>query len=232
MVRVWKQAIVKNPLQKEQEPKMVENISIIGAGGFGREVKLLIDEINLSQKIWSVEGFFDSLHKPGTLVNGVPVLGGNDDPIRSDCKNFVLAIANPSALKNLSSKFLSAGKSFPNIIHPSASIGNPSLNEIGIGNILTYGFYMTTNIKLGNFNIFNTRVTIGHDVKIGSFNVILPNVQISGNVSIGDENFFGMNSSVLQKKKIGSRNRVGAHSFVITNLSCDQNVFGNPSVKL
>ena len=30
---------------------MVESISIIGAGGFGREVKLLIDEINLSQKI-------------------------------------------------------------------------------------------------------------------------------------------------------------------------------------
>ena len=71
---------------------MVENISIIGAGGFGREVKQLIDEINLSQKIWSVEGFYDSLHEPGTLINDVPVLGGNEDPIRSDCKNFVLAM--------------------------------------------------------------------------------------------------------------------------------------------
>ena len=209
---------------------MIQNISIIGAGGFGREVKQLIDEINICNEIWRVDGFFDSHHKVGALVNNLPVLGGNEDAIRSDCKNFVLAIGSPTVLRGLSSQFLSAGKKFPNIIHPTASIGN--FNDMGIGNILTHGFYMTTNIKLGDFNVFNTRVTIGHDVKIGSFNVLLPNVQISGNVSIGDENLFGMNSSVLQKKIIGSRNKIGAHSFVATNIPSDQSVFGNPAVKI
>ena len=48
---------------------MVENISIIGAGGFGREVKQLIDEINVEKKIWNIEGFFDSGLKPGTTIN-------------------------------------------------------------------------------------------------------------------------------------------------------------------
>ena len=210
---------------------MFQEISIIGAGGFGREIKHLIDEINLSHEIWSVIGFFDSSNKPGTIVNGVPVLGGNDDLIDSECKNFVLAIGDPAALKNISSKLLMAGKCLPNIIHPTASLGAEDFNEIGIGNIFTYGFHMTTNVKLGNFNIFNTRVTLGHDVKIGSFNVMLPNVQISGNVSVGDENIFGMNSSVLQKKSIGSNNKIGAHSFVATNLGSGQSVFGNPAVK-
>lgn len=209
---------------------MAEKIAIIGAGGFGREVKQLIDEINLVQHTWVVEGFFDSSCNCGTIINNIPVLGGMKDAIKSDCKNFVLAIANPNVLKELSSEFLAAEKKFPNIFHPSVSIGNLEFNLIGNGNIFTFGFHMTTNIKIGSFNIFNTRVTIGHDVEIGSSNIFLPNVQISGNVSIGDENIFGMNSSVLQRKHIGSRNKIGAHSFVATNLGSNQSVFGVPAV--
>jgi sugar O-acyltransferase (sialic acid O-acetyltransferase NeuD family) len=209
---------------------VAEKIAIVGAGGFGREVKQLIDEINLVQHTWIVEGFFDSSCKCGTTINNIPVLGGMKDAIKSNCQNFVLAIANPSILKELSSKFIAAEKKFPNIIHPSASIGNLDFNLIGNGNIFTFGFYMTTNIKIGSFNIFNTRVTIGHDVEIGSSNIFLPNVQVSGNVSIGDENIFGMNSSILQRKIIGSRNKIGAHSFIATNLGSDQSVFGVPAV--
>lgn len=211
---------------------VVKNISIIGAGGFAREVKQLIDEINLFNKIWNIEGFYDSRYTPGDLVNGIPVLGGDDDALLSECENFVLAIGQPTTLKKLSSKFLASGKKFPNIIHPTAYTGNHEINVLGIGNILTYSCYLTTNVNIGNFNIFNTRATIGHDVQIGSFNVFLPSVQISGNVSIGHENIFGMNSSVLEKKSVGSRNRIGAHSLLVTNLKNDQNVFGNPAVKI
>jgi len=211
---------------------MISSISIIGAGGFGREVKQLIDEINLHQEVWKVIGFYDNSYEFGTIINGVPVLGGIEDALKSQCKNLVLAIGNPSSLKDLSNKFIDHGKSFPNIIHPLSSLGCNDTNKIGTGNIFTYGFHMTTNIKIENFNIFNTRVTLGHDVCIGSFNVFLPNVQISGNVLIGDQNIFGMNSSVLQKKFIGSKNRIGAHSFLATNLGSEMSVFGNPAVKI
>ena len=210
---------------------MTKSIYIVGAGGFGREVKQLIEEINQVNKIWEVSGFFDNKIKPGTLINGTPVLGTDRDALESDLENFVFAIANPGILRSLSAGFISAGKKMPNIIHPASLLGNPELSLIGTGNVFTYGFYMTTNVKIGDFNIFNTRVTIGHDVKVGSFNVILPNVQISGNVSIGDENFFGMNSSILESKTIGSRNKIGAHSFLASNLKSDQSVFGNPATK-
>lgn len=209
---------------------MTQDIAIIGAGGFGREIKQLIDDINLAHETWNIVGFYDSHNKKGTMINGVEVLGGNDAALSSRCGNFVLAIGNPNVLKQLSTNFLSASKRFPNLAHPLVSLGDSQHNEIGIGNIFTYGFHMTTNIKIGNFNIFNTRVTLGHDVEVGSCNVFLPNVQISGNVSVGDENLFGMNSSVLQRKKIGYRNKIGAHSFVATNLGSEQSVFGSPAV--
>jgi sugar O-acyltransferase (sialic acid O-acetyltransferase NeuD family) len=211
---------------------MTKDIAIIGAGGFGREIKQLIDEINLSNQTWNLVGFYDSHTKQGTRINGVEVLGGDEEAINSSCQNFVLAIGNPNLIKNLSSRFLSVNKKLPNLVHPLASLGLFQCNEIGFGNIFTYGFHMTTNITIGNLNIFNTRVTLGHDVKVGSFNVFLPNVQISGNVSIGDENLFGMNSSVLEKKKIGFRNKIGAHSLVATNIGSEQSVFGNPAVKI
>lgn len=209
---------------------MTQDIAIIGAGGFGREVKQLIDDINRVRESWNIVGYFDSQNEKGTMINGVEVLGGNDAALYSGCQNFVIAIGNPKVLKQLSEKFLSANKRFPNLAHPLVSLDDGRYNKVGIGNIFTYGFHMTTNIKIGDFNIFNTRVTLGHDAEVGSYNVFLPNVQISGNVLVGDENFFGMNSSVLQKKKIGSRNKIGAHSFVATNLGSEQSVFGNPAV--
>jgi sugar O-acyltransferase (sialic acid O-acetyltransferase NeuD family) len=211
---------------------MTQDIAIIGAGGFGREIKHLIEEINLAHETWNLAGFYDSQNARGTIINGIEVLGDNEDAISSSCKNFVLAIGDPNILKKLSTKFLSSQKKFPNLVHPQASFGDSQFNEVGIGNVFTFGFHLTTNIRIGDFNIFNTRVTLGHDVEVGSFNVFLPNVQVSGNVSVGNENLFGMNSSVLQKKKIGSRNRIGAHSFVATNIGSDQSVFGNPAVNI
>lgn len=211
---------------------MSQDISIIGAGGFGREVKHLIDEINVGKKTWNILGFYDSNIVKGSMINGVAVLGGDEDVLESDCENFVLAIGNPHLIKRISAKLNVPNKNFPNLVHPQASLGDVEYNDIGYGNIFTYGFYVTSNVKIGNFNIFNTRVTVGHDVDIGSFNVFLPNVQLSGNVSVGDGNLFGMNSSVLEKRKIGSGNKIGAHSFVATNLGSDKNVFGCPAVNL
>jgi sugar O-acyltransferase (sialic acid O-acetyltransferase NeuD family) len=206
------------------------SIAIIGAGGFARELHKLIDEINAIEKKWDLVGFYDNEVMKGDLINGLPVLGSDDDALGQNLiNNFAIGIGSPVILRKLSERFISTGKKFPNIIHPQIDI-EEEFNCIGFGNIFTHGFYLTRNISIGNFNIFNTGITIGHDVNIGSYNVFLPNVQISGNVNIADENVFGMNSSVYQKRKIGSRNVIGAHSFVVTNIGNSNNIFGTPAV--
>jgi sugar O-acyltransferase (sialic acid O-acetyltransferase NeuD family) len=206
-----------------------ETIAIVGAGGFGREVKQLIDEINLSKPVWDLVGFFDTTLKKGTEVNGLPILGNNGDALNSKfIENFVIAIGSTSALNKLGNVFVTNRKKLPNIQHPSAIIDSDT-SHVGFGNIFCYGFFMTTNIKIGNLNVFNTRLTLGHDVVIGSYNVFLPNVQISGHVTVGDCNLFGMNSSVLKKKSVGSNNKVGAHSFVINDIDSNESVFGIPA---
>ncbi len=205
---------------------------IVGAGGFGREVHKLIDEVNNLSPTWQLVGYIDEGLPAGKVINGLSVLGGDSvfDTLPMDV-SVILAIGNPTALFRLANKLTHYGREFPNIIHPSVCLDDEN-NTIGVGNIFTYGFYLTRNISIGSFNVFNTRVTIGHDTKIGSFNVFMPNVQISGNVTIENCNFFGMNSSVLPKKKIGSKNLIGACSLVIRSLRDEQHVFGIPAQKL
>lgn len=210
----------------------MQRIAIYGAGGFGREVKMLIDQINQRQKTYEFIGYFDDGVKKDSIVNGFNVIGSLAD-ICNYSENIcvVFAIANSEVISKLSSTISKSNISFPNIIHPDVYF-DKSLNTMGCGNIVSYGCHFTTNIELGNFNLFNTRVSVGHDVKLGSYNIFQPNVQISGNVIIGDFNYWGLNSCILPKKKIGNRNMIGAGSVLLRSLENDEKVFGNPAKKV
>ena len=69
----------------------MKKIAIIGAGGFGREIKTLIDQINAVKPLYELIGFFDdstSLKK----INGVSVLG-NINRLINDFSNQELCMA-------------------------------------------------------------------------------------------------------------------------------------------
>ena len=59
--------------------KSMKNCVIVGAGGFGREVKMLIEQINAKSKEYNVLGFYDDSTPKGTLINGLKVLGSVED---------------------------------------------------------------------------------------------------------------------------------------------------------
>ena len=55
--------------------KFMKEIAIIGAGGFGREVKMLIDQINREEIKYDIIGFYDDDNTLPEVINGVPFLG-------------------------------------------------------------------------------------------------------------------------------------------------------------
>ena len=74
----------------------MKNIAIIGAGGFGREVKTIIDTINSLESIYHFLGFYDDGFKKGDIVNGFPVLGSVEDiNLLDESCSIVIAIADP-----------------------------------------------------------------------------------------------------------------------------------------
>ena len=98
---------------------MNEKICIFGAGDLGREILVLIRQINIAGSNWNIEGFFDDNEKKGTLISGVAVLGDLDD-LNSwkEPLNIVFAIADPETKKKLADKITNPNIKFPVLIHP------------------------------------------------------------------------------------------------------------------
>ena len=209
----------------------MRDIVIIGSGGFATEIKYLIDAINRVNPQWNLLGFVDdwSRKKGDEIIDGYKLLGTTEVLNNSkEALYAIIALGSPQyiidAVENVHNPIIK----FANLIHPSTEIDT---TDIGYGNIFCFGSFISYNVKIGNFNFFNTMCAVGHDVCIGSFNVFNPRTQISGSVEIGDKNYWGMNSSILQGKKVGDCNTIGGHSFVIRNIKDNSSCFGIPAVK-
>jgi len=209
----------------------MKNIVIVGSGGLATEIKYLIDAINRDRIQWNFLGFIDDWgkRKGDEIIDGYKIFGTTEDLNNATEELYaVVAIGNPEHIKDAAERIHNPLIKFANLIHPTVELNS---KDIGHGNIISFGGFIACNVKLGNFNFFNTMCAVGHDTSIGSFNVFNPRTQISGNVSIGDVNFWGMNSSIMQGKKVGNNNKIGASSFVIRSVKDNASLFGIPAIK-
>lgn len=210
----------------------MKDIAIYGAGGFGREVACLIRQINEfhAKPIWNFVGYFDDRVPKGTILDYGVVLG-DDIVLNFWAKEIalVIAIGSTKSLLSVSSRITNKNVEFPNIISPYAIFLDKKNFRAGVGNVICSQCVISTNVIVGNFNMINVCVPIGHDVSIGSCNVIMPNVNISGAVTVGNANFFGVKSTVLQCVKIGNDTTIGCGSVVMRKTKDGKLYFGNPA---
>ena len=84
----------------------MKNIVIIGAGGVGREVSLIIQQINELEPTWNLLGFIDdNTDNWGKVINGYSVIGGIDSlEFLSNDTYIVIAIANYEVKKKIVNK--------------------------------------------------------------------------------------------------------------------------------
>jgi sugar O-acyltransferase (sialic acid O-acetyltransferase NeuD family) len=214
--------------------EIVQDLVIIGAGGFAREVAFLVRDINRRGVMFKFLGYIDSdpAHV-GTRVGDDAVIGTDDWLAkRSEPIAAVIGIGTPAVIakvvENLRKR---AVVSFPNLIHPSV-IGDFSRIQFGQGNIVCAGNIFTTDIRVGSFNIINLTNTIGHDAVIGDCCVINPGCNISGSVEIGNRVLFGTGAKALQGKKIGDDAQVGAGAVVVKDVPPGVTVVGVPAKPL
>ncbi|MDD2474658.1 MAG: serine acetyltransferase [Dysgonamonadaceae bacterium] len=208
----------------------MRNIAIYGFGGFGREIASIIQSINQIKSTWNIAGYFDDGVDQGTSNKYGKVLGGMEELNNwSKPLNVVMAIASPMLLQKISSAIVNPNISFPNIIAPTVLLFDRKTFLSGHGNVLCHNCRISCDVQLGDFNLLNGGVSLGHDVKIGSFNMLQPETRISGETTIGDANFFGVRSLVLQGLKIGDKTRIGTGSVVMRKTKDGMTYFGCPA---
>lgn len=207
----------------------MEDVYIVGASGFGREVAWLIQELDK----YKIKGFIDdneNIHH--TDINGIPVIDGISFLV--DLKketNVVIAIGNPTVRSNIY-KILKNNSylRFPNIVAKDIRIDGT--NRLGIGNIICTHSILTVNIKMGSFNHINLDCTVGHDVIFNDFITIYPSVNISGNVTIGNYSELGTGTQIIQCKNITDNVIVGAGSVVVKDINESGTYVGCPTRKV
>jgi sugar O-acyltransferase (sialic acid O-acetyltransferase NeuD family) len=210
-------------------------IYIIGAGGLGKEVYILIEDINNKHHTFNIKGFLDADKSKKKVKIGEKVIEVFDEhKFLDDNRNnsdihLAIAIGTPNSIKNISTFYKENTKFvFPNLIHPTVQYRENTL-YMKEGNIISANSIISIDVKLDSFNFINLNCTIGHDTSIGSYNVINPGVNLSGGLKVGNNNLFGTNSTVLQYLQIGSHNTITAASFLSKDIDNNLILVGNPA---
>ncbi|HAT4328042.1 acetyltransferase [Clostridium perfringens] len=206
----------------------MKDLVIVGAGGFGREVAWLVEQINEVSKEWNLIGFIDEnkeMHE--TLINGYKVLGGIDWLKDKDIY-YVCAIGNSKIRKDIVERINKFKLKAATIIHPSVLI-NKKYVEVGEGCIICASSILTVNIKLGKHVILNLDCTVGHDAILKDFVTVYPSVNISGNCIIDKCVELGTGTQIIQGKIIGENTIIGAGSVVIKNIEKNRTAVGIPA---
>jgi len=204
----------------------IQDIAIVGAGGLGKEIAVLIGQINQVQKKWNLVGFFDDALPPGSKVLSLPILG-NIDAVNQSARNVVIAIGNPSVKAAIVKKLTSKSLKFPVLVHPSVSLGQEI--TIGEGSIICAGSVLTVHVTIGNHVLINLNTTIGHDVVVGDYSSIMPGAHLSGFVKIDRFAFIGTGTSILQDVHIDEYAIVGAGAVVNRDVKANMTVVGVPA---
>lgn len=215
---------------------MCRDIVIFGAGGFGREILVALEEQNEKNQTYNILGFVDDnpkiLHQK---VNGYPVLGDSDFLLQYHDPICVLICLGEPQLKRKIYEKISPNKNitFPNFICDDVSYNNNNNNNNrlltkGKGNIVQYKSVLTTNVSVGDFVHINIGCTISHDVEIGDFTTISPGCHLLGNVKVGQGVFIGTGVSVRDEIVLGNHSVIGMGSIVTKDIKEQVLAFGSP----
>jgi sugar O-acyltransferase (sialic acid O-acetyltransferase NeuD family) len=205
----------------------IQDLILIGAGGFGREVKWLVDRINDSKPTWNILGFVDDVKFPEqNSVADLPVLG----PISILKEKFfdshvVCCIGNPLSREQILSKGFR--QKLATLIDPSVLLSDSV--DIGEGTVICAGTICTVNISIGKNVLLNLDCTIGHDVVISDFVTIYPSVNVSGNVNVQRFVEIGTGTQIIQGITIESHSVIGAGSVVVRNIPEGVTAVGCPA---
>ncbi len=214
---------------------MGKDLVIIGAGGFGREASLLVEEINeklAGEDKWNLLGFVDEdMTKRGMDMRGYPVLGGWDALAGLNPQVLVICVVgDPQAKRKMVEMAGWQGRKFATLVHPEVYISSDV--QVGQGVLINRGSILTTSIKIGDHVSINPGCGIGHDAIIGAYSTLMWQVNISGAVQVGQGSMIGTGATVLQGLKIGENSTVGAGAVVTGDLPSGSRVAGVPAKPL
>ncbi|GAA4042158.1 acetyltransferase [Hymenobacter glaciei] len=204
---------------------------IFGAGGLGREVLLLIQQLNEAAQVsWQVRGFYDDQTPASPTVAGLPYLGsGADLNATAEALAVAVAVGSSTGRAAVVARLTSARLSFPSLVHPGVALHPRQRIALGAGCIIQQSCVLTCDITLGRFVLLNLGCTVGHDAELADFCSLMPHANVSGAARLGTGVYLGTNATVIQGVRVGDNTIVGAGAVAVRDLPADVTAVGMPA---
>ena len=203
---------------------------VFGAGGLGREVAVLVRQLNTAGAGWDLHGFYDDQPPAGPTVAGLPYLGdaaalaATEEPLA-----VAVAVGHGTQRADIVSRLTSPRLTFPALVHPSVELLAAQRVSLGEGCIIQRGCLLTCDIRLGRFVLLNLGCTVGHDAELADFCSLMPQVNVSGAAQLGVGAYLGAGAVVLPGIRVGAGATLGAGAVAVRDVPAGATVVGVPA---
>ena len=211
---------------------MKKNIFIVGGNGFASECYHYVMRMSYNNDDIQFAGFLGH-GGYGHTVDYKNLqkyyLGEVDEHTFTEDEFAVIGAGYPELRRKIYTELKNRGVQFINI-HVDGIIYESA--EIGEANIFSPPFNPSCNIRIGNCNVFNGDVVVGHDSIIGDCNFFGPRSQVLGTVTVGSYNLIGAGAILLPHCRIGDNNKISPLSAVYRGCKNNCYLHGNPAQKI
>lgn len=216
---------------------MTTPLVILGAGGHGREILDIVNDINCQPPGQSPDERFDFI---GFIDDGEPNLErlarlgarfigptSTLSDLPPGCR-YAIGIGSGATRRKLDAAATAVGLEPATLIHSSATIGADV--RIAPGAVICAQVSVTTNVSIGRHAHINRNSAIGHDTHLSDYSTINPSCAISGEVSVGEETMVGTNSAINQGITIGHGAVIASGAAVTKDVDDYTLVAGVPAI--
>jgi sugar O-acyltransferase (sialic acid O-acetyltransferase NeuD family) len=210
------------------------DVVIVGAGGFGREVRdWFLDWAGGERTIgndWSFVGFLDDGTPDAGRLKRLDArhLGGVDELANMPGVRYYIGVGDPKTRAEIARRAEALGAApGPAIVHSTAVVGSDV--RLGAGAIMCPGVLVTTNISIGRHAHLNIGCTVGHDTVVGEFVTVNPGATISGDVVLEPGVMVGTNAAINQGVRVGAGSVIGSGAAAVKDIPAGVVAVGVPA---
>ena len=204
------------------------DLVIIGAGGFGRELHVMLwDAFDRAE--YRFKGFLANELSEEAAELG-PLIGSPEDYEPATSDRFLLAIGAMEARHRITTELESRGGKFVSFVHPSAFVASSA--SVGNGAVI-YPFAVVSNsARVADHVHLNYYASVGHDCQVGRACLLAPYATMNGFAVLEDQVYLSTHSTVVVAKRVGEWSKVSANSTVQRDVPSGSFVFGVPGKAL
>ncbi len=195
----------------------MSNYVLVGAGGFGRELRKWCQTYSPQDKFI---GYVDDVSKDKD------VLGGIDDHIAMDAE-YIIAMGDGNNRLAVAQRLAEKNIKLRTIISPYVMQAEKIIS--GSGSIFLGACSISSNVSIGKLVLVQGFACVGHDVCLEDGVTLGSHVFLGGGCFIGRGTTIHPHACILPNVRIGENVTVGAGSVVTKDIPDSVTIFGSPA---